>query len=241
MRRARGGLRETALVWFAVCAVAQAVQENKAIPDSISLHVHKVVNFDVDVPIRKLVNERPQIMHATIGYPRLYQGWGMFAPNPITDDGTVVVDAYTIDGRRIDPFTGKEPELDLTHAQGLGLGQIQQDYFNRIRLDQNQVFRQGLADYLRAWHLRTGRPQDELVAFDVYWVRDQCPRPGEDKPYANEDIPILTWRKPGYRRPHGAPQIPPSPQLKSADTPQPPEKPNQPRSFFGIRLPSIWQ
>ena len=32
LRRARAGLRESALVWFAVCAVAQAIQENKSIP-----------------------------------------------------------------------------------------------------------------------------------------------------------------------------------------------------------------
>jgi hypothetical protein len=116
-------------------------------------------------------------MHATIGYPRLYQGWGMFAPNPITDDGAIAVDGRTIDGRRIDPFSGKEPALDLTIVDGLGLGQIPQDYFNRIRLDRNTVFRQGLSDYLKAWHLHTGRPEDELVAFDVYWVRAQVPTP----------------------------------------------------------------
>ena len=180
-------------------------------------------------------------MQATIGYPRLYQGWGMFAPNPITDDGTVVVDGRTVDGRRLDPFTGKEPELDLTRSDGLGLGQIQQDYFNRIRLDRNAVFRQGLSEYLRAWHLRTGRPEDELVSFDVYWVRDQCPRPGDRKPYDNETIPILTWRKPGYRPRAGAPPIPPEPKTQSAETPQPPVKPSEPSRFFGIKLPRIWQ
>ena len=43
-----------------------------------------------------------------------------------------------------------------------------------------------MSEYLRAWHRRTGRPEDELVSFDVYWVRDQCPKPGEsqvDEPF----------------------------------------------------------
>jgi hypothetical protein len=163
-----------------------------------------------------LKHQQPRIMQATIGYPRMYQGWGMFAPNPISDDGSITVDAYTIDGRRIDPFTGAVPDLDLTDARGLGLNQIWQDYFNRIRLDRNKVFRQGLREYLQRWHLETGRPEDELVAFDVYWVRDQCPPPGQDKPYNNEKIALLTYRKPGYRPPSGKPAIPPEPKVESA-------------------------
>jgi hypothetical protein len=140
----------------------------------------------------------------------------MFAPNPITDDGSLSIDAITIDGRHVDPFTGKEPDLDLTDARGLGLGQIWQDYFNRIRFDRNKVFRQGLKDYLLRWHEETGRPADELVAFDVYWVRDQCPRPGMTQAYKNEKIAILTWRKPGYTPPPGQPPIPPAPKEESA-------------------------
>ena len=107
----------------------------------------------------------------------MFQGWGMFAPNPITDDGSVSIDAVTLEGRHVDPFTGQTPDLDISDARGLGLGQIRQDYFNRIRLDRNKVFRQGLQDYLRNWHKETGRPEDELVAFDVYWVRAMCPPP----------------------------------------------------------------
>ena len=217
--RAREGL----LVYFTLCAVTQAVLENKSIPQ----------------PIRDRI-KMPTFMAATIGYPRIYQGWGMFAPNPITDDGSISVDARTIDGRSIDPFTGEAPDLDLTDSNGLGLGQIQQDYFNRIRLDRNAHYRQGLEEYLRQWHLRTGRPNDELVAFDVYWVRDQCPKVGESKPYANELLPILTWRKPGYRPPPGLPGLPPQPKVVSADTKQP-DKPTEPRTIFGWKLPAFMQ
>jgi hypothetical protein len=222
-RRARTWVREGALVYFAICAVFQAVTENKSIPPKIRDNL-----------------KMPGFMAATIGYPRLYQGWGMFAPNPITDDGIIVVDGRTIDGRKIDPFTGKEPDLDLTDSEGEGMGQIQQDYFNRIRLDRNSTYRQGLHEYLQQWHLRTGRPRDELVAFDVYWVRDQCPKIGEDKPYANETLAILSWRKPGYRPPAGTPPLPPSPKIVSADTPQP-DKPAEPRKIFGWKLPEFMQ
>lgn len=192
-------LRETLLVWVAICSVLQAIAENKAIPTWAKPTL-------------------PKVMSATLVYPRMFQGWGMFAPNPITDDGSVSIDAITLDGRHVDPFTGKEPDLDISDARGLGLPQIRQDYFNRIRLDRNKVFRQGLLDYLRGWHKETGRPEDELVAFDVYWVRAMCPPPGQKRSYNNEKIALLTYRKPGYRPPPGQPPLPPEPKVESADT-----------------------
>jgi hypothetical protein len=192
-------LRETLLVWVAICSVLQAIAENKAVPSWAK-------------------PKMPAVMSATLVYPRMFQGWGMFAPNPITDDGSVSIDAVTLEGRHVDPFTGQAPDLDISDARGLGLGQIRQDYFNRIRLDRNKVFRQPLQDYLRNWHKETGRPQDELVAFDVYWVRAMCPPPGQTHAYKNEKIALLTYRKSGYRPPPGQPPLPPEPKVESADT-----------------------
>ncbi len=195
--RLRVGLREALVTWFFVCAVSQTINENKSVP----------------APLK---HPQPWLMQATIGYPRMYQGWGMFAPNPISDDGSISIDALTIEGRRVDPFTGQEPDLNLSDARGLGLNQIWQDYFNRIRLDRNKAFRHGLKEYLLRWHEETGKPEDELVAFDVYWLRDQCPLPGQTHPYKHEKIAILTYRKPGYRPPPGKPSPVPEPKVESA-------------------------
>jgi Vitamin K-dependent gamma-carboxylase len=195
--RLRVGLREVLVGWFFFCAISQTVNENKAVPQFLKI-------------------PQPWIVQATIGYPRMYQGWGMFAPNPISDDGSVSIDAITSDGRHVDPFTGEAPDLNLSDAKSLGLGQIRQDYWNRIRFDRNKVFRQGLREYLLRWHEETGRPQDELVAFDVYWLRDQCPLPGQTQPYKHEKIAILTYRKPGWRPPPGQAPLPPEPKVESA-------------------------
>ncbi|WP_437688680.1 hypothetical protein [Sorangium sp. So ce176] len=198
LARGRVIAREALVAYLGLCAVSQAINENKSVP-AILKHT------------------QPKFVQATIVYPRLLQGWGMFAPNPITEDGSITVDAITIDGRHVDPFTGQPPDLDLTDARGLGLGQIRQDYFNRIRLDRNKAFRRpGLQDYLLRYHERTGRQEDEILAFDVYWVRDQCPRPGEVAPYKNEAIPILSYRKPGYRPRPGMPALPPVRKEESA-------------------------
>jgi hypothetical protein len=190
--------RETFIAYLAVCAFFQVMIENKCFPP-------------------QLKPKAPPYLAATVGYPRMFQGWGMFAANPITDDGSLSVDAITVDGRHIDPFTGEPPDLNLSDARGLGLNQIWQDYFNRIRLDRNKVYRDGLRDYLTKWHLATGNPEDELVAFDVYWLRDQCPRPGETQPFSHEKLAILTYRKPGYRPRPGLPALPPSPKIVSAE------------------------
>ncbi len=194
-----GRAREAVVLYFAICFVIQAIDENKNVP----------VKYKI---------KKPSFVEASLSYPRLYQGWGMFAPNPITDDGVLAIDAYTIDGRRVDPLRGKEPDLDLTDSKGEGLTQIQQDYANRIRLDRNRVFRQGLVEYVRRWHLLTGNPGDEIVAFDAYWVRCDCPKPGLNKPTGNRLFALVSYRRPGYKPPPGHPPIPPEPKVESAET-----------------------
>ncbi|MBM4374815.1 MAG: HTTM domain-containing protein [Deltaproteobacteria bacterium] len=196
--RLRVGLRETVLAFFLVCAVSALIHDNKS-----------------TAPVLK--HAQPWLLRAALGYPRIFQGWGMFAPNPVREDGVGAIDAYTIDGRRIDPLTGGEPDLDLSDARGLGLGQIEQDYWNRIRLDRNRVYHKPLGDYLRAWHERTGSPQDELVAFDVWWLRDRCPDPGNLTPTDHERVCLMSWRKPGYRTPPGTPSLPPRCKEASAE------------------------
>jgi len=204
--RVRVTARETLIAYLGVCAFFQMMSENKCFPP-------------------QLKPKMPNYMAATVGYPRMFQGWGMFAANPITDDGSVSVDAITVTGRHVDPFTGEAPDLDLTDARGLGLNQLWQDYFNRIRLERNKVYRPGMKDYLLRWHEETGNPDDELVAFDVYWLRDQCPKPGESKPFKHEKIALLTYRKPNYRPRPGLPPLPPEPKLGNAETATPEPKP----------------
>ena len=186
------------VVWLAACFTLQAFVENKAIP-----------------PVLKPA--QPAVMKATTHTFRTLQGWGMFSPNPIQEDGVLTVDAFTVDGRRIDPLTGEPPVLDLVPVEGMGLGQIEQDYGNRIRADRNDVYRRGLEDFLQSWHRVTGRPEDEIVAYDVYWVTEKCPPPGEDTPTDGKRFAIRTWRKPRWRPPAGYPAtIPRPPKIESA-------------------------
>ncbi len=93
---------------------------------------------------------------------RFQQGWYMFSPGPVMEDGTIVVDALTVDGRHVDPFslhiepyTLRAPEFDITHAQSLRTNQLWGDYFNRIHMPGYAGYRDAMKDYILA--LPSGR------------------------------------------------------------------------------------
>jgi predicted DCC family thiol-disulfide oxidoreductase YuxK len=123
--------------------------------------------------------KQPEMLRIVVDRLRLYQGWRMFAPEPPYEDGRMVVDGRTEDGRKIDPFTGTEPEFNPDTTVGWGHSQLWCDYHLKMYFARYAGNRQHLKEFLENWHLRTGRPQDRLVAFDVWWVNDKSPGPGE--------------------------------------------------------------
>src|SRR5690606_32788144 len=116
---------------FALLFASQIVNENKSIPPPFK-------------------HQLPKPLRALVVYPRLFQGWGMFAPNPVREDGVLAIEAFTVDGRRLDPLRGKAPDLDLSDDRGSRLNQIHQDYGNRIRQARNRPHRQALDRFLRS-------------------------------------------------------------------------------------------
>jgi hypothetical protein len=141
----------------------------------------------------------------------------MFAPEPPYDDGHIVVDGRTKDGRKLDPFTLEEPNFDPYTDTGWGHEQFWCDYNNRIRFPGHAGNRPHLKDYLLNWHLYKNRPQDQLVSFDVWWVHDKSPKPGgprRGQPMPPEkilshgfvrDSGARAWLKPEPRSPRSTP------------------------------------
>jgi len=142
---------------------------------------------------RRVRVRRPDWVVAVVNTFRLLEGWGMFAPEPPYDDGHVVVDGRTKDGRKLDPFTGELPDFDPYTPTGWGHEQFWCDYNNRIRFDWHVPNRQHLREYLRHWHQYYGKPADELVAFDVWWVGDKSPPPGEERGAPEPPQKLLTF------------------------------------------------
>lgn len=145
---------------------------------------------------RPLHARQGAVMAALSHKMRFLQGWFMFSPNPVMDDGTIVVDAITTDGRHVDPFTGRPPNFDLTHAKSLRLNQIWGDYFNRIRLPGNLAYRDAAKAYMLRLPERTGRPEDAIVSGDVYWVTDLNPPWGQTESYQYQKNKLWSFEGP---------------------------------------------
>jgi hypothetical protein len=155
-----GAVREAAVVLVGVAVVAAILHDNPFVPASLK-------------------PKRPEWMIKVIEYPRILQGWSMFAPEPPYEDGRVVVDGRTADGRKLDPFSGGVPSFDTLSARSFDHEQFWCDYHNYIRFSGNEARRQFLQRYLLRQHELSGHPGDRLVAFDVWWVQDRSPAPGE--------------------------------------------------------------
>jgi predicted DCC family thiol-disulfide oxidoreductase YuxK len=160
LRSVRSITRETVALMLMVVLSTEVVKSNPFISRHVQL-------------------KRPEWMTEIIGYTRMLEGWGMFAPEPPYDDGRLVVDGRTIDGRKLDVFTGETPEFDPESPRGWGHDQLWCDYSNHIRWPHNQARRQFLRNYLVNLHHYTHRPYDQLVSFDVWWIQDKSPKPGE--------------------------------------------------------------
>jgi predicted DCC family thiol-disulfide oxidoreductase YuxK len=152
-------LRETTVVLLGVAVITAILHDNRFVPASLK-------------------PRRAEWMIKVIEYPRLLQGWSMFAPEPPYEDGRVVVDGRTADGRKFDPFSGGEPSFETITARSWNHEQFWCDYHNYIRFSGNEGRRQFLRHYLLHQHELSGRPEDRLVAFDVWWVQDRSPPPG---------------------------------------------------------------
>ena len=173
-RGTRSSLREGLVVLFLAAAVNQALVE---------LWVARPLGVAQPEPLRSLSHKL-----------RFLLGWFMFSPNPVMDDGIVICEAETVDGRTIDPFTGKPPHHDL--GGSVQFNQIWQDYMNRIQLPGNSYYREALQNWLLRYHERTGDPNDRIVAAKVVWAHDLNPRLGktESTNYEERDLLVFDTR-----------------------------------------------
>jgi hypothetical protein len=118
----------------------------------------------------------PRPLASLIAYPRLLQGWRMFAPEAPKDDGILVVDAVTADGRHLDPFTNEAPEFAGASRGAVVQGAPLCDYLFAIQFGGNEPYRQELERFLNEWHTHEGHHEnDRLVSYEVWWVGHQSP------------------------------------------------------------------
>ena len=158
-------LREGAVLAMLITLVNETLFINQAVP--------KPLRFDEPMWVKRLV-----------AYPRLIQAWSMFASDAPMSDMTMVVDAVTLDGRHVDPYS----EASSRYARpGLDRVQTRLDnnsfFFNySMRLPEQGSYNQAFIEWILRYPERTGRPQDQIVRFDAYTVEQDSPPPGETEP-----------------------------------------------------------
>jgi hypothetical protein len=162
--RLRASLREGIVLLLLVVCGSQVLVQNEAVPDALK------------------PKARPALFQAVIEYPRIFQGWSMFAPEPPKSDGRLVIDGRTKDGRQLDPLTGQAPVFEV-HPPGAPRMNLIWGYFHiRIAEDRFRGYWSGVRDFLMSHHKLTGNPQDELTSFEAYYVTQAFVPPGVKAP-----------------------------------------------------------
>jgi hypothetical protein len=160
----------------------------------------EALNDNASVPQWLRVSQ-PAWAKAVVEYPRLLQGWRMFAPDPPLTDSMIYVDAVTAAGAHVDPYNAVASRhrfpAGSTVPVRMGQSQFFTMYSDRIAHDGYAPYRQALLEWLLAYPRRTGRSSDCLTAFDAYLVTDQTPPPGATaRPKPIEHRRFLEYRAP---------------------------------------------
>ena len=172
-------LRELTVSLFIFIAANQLLDENWA--------AHQVWDHHNAPPVA-----------AAVTYLNLFQGWSMFAPDANKTDINISVDAVTIDGRHVDPWsevaTPKYPNPGKVIPPAMGPDWLYYQYVTR--LPWWPVYNQAFQEWILRYPQRTGRPQDELVSFKVYKVEDDSPPPGQTEPTNQRETLLFEYAAP---------------------------------------------
>jgi len=158
-------LREGVVLAFVITMISETLFINAAIP-------------------KFLKHEQPLWIKRLVAYPRLIQAWSMFASDAPVGDQTMVVDAVTVDGRHVDPYSEvtsryKNPGRNEIPPR-LDNDSFVFNYSGRIPT--SGAYHQALTEWILAYHERTGNPSDRIIRFDAYEVDDDSPPVGQLKP-----------------------------------------------------------
>jgi predicted DCC family thiol-disulfide oxidoreductase YuxK len=158
-------LREGAVMAMIVVMVSETLFINAAIP-------------------RFLKHDQPLWIKRLVAYPRMIQAWSMFASDAPMGDQTMVVDAITIDGRHVDPYSEATSRYENPGRAEIPVRLDNDSFvFNYSgRIPGSGSYHQALTEWILAYHERTGNPNDRIISFDAYQVDDDSPPIGQTNP-----------------------------------------------------------
>jgi predicted DCC family thiol-disulfide oxidoreductase YuxK len=127
---------------------------------------------------------QPRFAQAAVCYLQFWQGWSMFAPEAPVHDMNMYVDALTIDGRHVDPWseiaTPRYPRPGPTIPPRLDHNAWLCDYL--ARLPWSPEYHPAFIEWVERYPARTGKPLDRIVSFEAFVVEDDSPPPGASEP-----------------------------------------------------------
>jgi predicted DCC family thiol-disulfide oxidoreductase YuxK len=176
LRRVVTWTRELGVLMVLVTLVSETLMINAAVP--------KFLKF-----------KQPTWIMEMVAYPRLIQAWSMFASDAPTSDESVVVDATTVDGRHVDPYSEtssryKNPGHDVIPPR-LDNDSFFFNYSSRIPFKGEYLT--ALQEWVMRYPERTGNPRDAIMKFDAYIVEDDSPPPGETVEHNRRSRIFLSW------------------------------------------------
>jgi hypothetical protein len=180
MARTRRWLGEAAVALLMLSIATEIVNDNTSVPEWLRV-------------------QQPDWARALIEYPRLLQGWRMFAPNPPLTDSMIHVDAVTAEGVHVDPYNAVASRQHFPAGDVVPTRMDQSQFFtmysDRIAQPDYADYRQAFLEWLLAYPQRTGRAADCVLEFDVYLVTDRSPAPG----HAERPTPLQREKFMQYR------------------------------------------
>jgi hypothetical protein len=172
-------LRELTLAVLVVALGSQVLAENKAVPAQLKWG-------------------QPKWIQQIVGYPRMFQGWGMFSSDVPVGERMLYVDAVTFGGRHVDPFNEAGSRVATLPVERIPPHMEQDefwcDYTNRI--PERQVYWRMLKEWIMAYHLRTMRREDRVISFEAKLLESDSPPPGEHEARNIRTKVMMTDRDP---------------------------------------------
>jgi predicted DCC family thiol-disulfide oxidoreductase YuxK len=176
VRRVVSWTRELAVLVLLTTLVSETLFINAAVP-------------------KFLKHKQPQWIMELVAYPRLIQAWSMFAADAPMTDESVVVDAVTVDGRHVDPYSEISSRYkNPGHEQIPPRLDNDSFFFNySSRIPFKPEYFTALQEWVQRYPERTGNPQDTIVKFDAYILEDDSPPPGETVERNRKSRIFLSW------------------------------------------------
>jgi hypothetical protein len=179
LRRRAAHLRELTLAVLVVSIGSQVLMENKAVPAQLKWG-------------------QPKWIQQIVGYPRMFQGWGMFSSDVPLGERMLYVDAVTFGGRHVDPFNEAGSRVAKLPVERIPPHMEQDefwcDYTNRI--PERQVYWRMLKEWIMDYHLRTLRREDRVISFEAKLLESDSPPPGEHEARNIRTKVMMTDRDP---------------------------------------------